>query len=516
MRVFFSVGEPSGDLHGANLVKRLKENGIQCVGYGGPRMQEAGCQLLEDLTQYAVMFLTALKFIPKLWKLYRSTDQFFAKEKIDAVVLIDFPGFNWWIAKAAKRNGIPVYYYGVPQMWAWMPGRVKKLKRLVDHVICKLPFEAPWFSQRGVKAHYVGHPYFDELVNRKLDPEFLAEYDHPTRPLITLLPGSRNQEVKNNLPWLVESAIRIKQQVPDASVAVACFNYHHSEAVREYLAQADLPFDVFVKRTPELIELSTICLACSGSVSLELMYHHKPSIVVYRLSRIQAAFKWLALTCRFITLVNLLAVDDINRSKNKPHDATKPNQEIPFPEFPWVNNPSIPIADLAISWLKNPSELERRRAQLRDLSTRFGQAGATQRAATFILEQLQPIPSKAKMKSEPFAAAAYYRQNNDAATEPAIALNGTHNGIDLDQPIHEEAYDEFEDDWSSAAAAAYQVQKLSPQPLESDLATTPNPERLAAITRPQFTLPKFTLPKSTTKAPTTTTEPHSDSKRRVA
>jgi len=388
MRVFISAGEPSGDLHGANLVKELRAAGVECVGFGGPQMQAAGCLLYQDMMQYAVMFLQALKFIPQLWRHYRQADRVFASGQIDAVVLIDFPGFHWWVAKAAKRHGVPVFYYGVPQMWGWLPGRVRKLRRLVDHVLCKLPFEQPWFAERGVRAHYVGHPYFDELHGRELDQEFLREYGDTQTALVTLLPGSRRQEVWGNLEWLLEAAARIRRELPRASFAVACYHPAHAQYAREMVAAAGLPIDVFVKRTPELIELSTICLACSGSVSLELMYHEKPALIVYRLNLLQMVGKWIVMTCRFITLVNLLATDDIRRSAGRPGEATGGDPRVPYPEFPWYRNPSQPLAELAVAWLRDPDELERRRGQLAALKARFAAAGATARAARYILHEL--------------------------------------------------------------------------------------------------------------------------------
>src|SRR3954470_18114893 len=122
MKIFFSVGEPSGDLHGANLIRELRRRrpDCECVGYGGPRMAAAGCDLHEDLTKLAVMwFLRVLINIHKFLALASRADRYFRHHRPDAVVLIDYPGFNWWIARRAKAHGIPVFYYGVPQMWAW-------------------------------------------------------------------------------------------------------------------------------------------------------------------------------------------------------------------------------------------------------------------------------------------------------------------------------------------------------------------------------------------------------------
>ena len=138
LRVFFSAGEPSGDLHGANLIRQLQArcNGFEAIGYGGPQMAAAGCRLHADLTALAVMwFARALASLHKFWALVVQADKCFQHERPDAVVLIDYPGFNWWIARRAKAHGIPVFYYCPPQIWAWAQWRVRKMRRLADHVL---------------------------------------------------------------------------------------------------------------------------------------------------------------------------------------------------------------------------------------------------------------------------------------------------------------------------------------------------------------------------------------------
>ena len=191
MKIFFSAGEPSGDLHGANLIRELaaRDAGIECVGYGGPRMAAAGCALEEDLTRHAVMgFLNVVGKIPTFLALARRAERYFREQKPDAVVLIDFPGFNWHIARLAKRHGVTVFYYGTPQLWAWASWRVSKMRRWVDHALCKLPFEEAWLRERGCRATHVGHPYFDELRERRLDGAFLDQLCNEPGPLVTLLP----------------------------------------------------------------------------------------------------------------------------------------------------------------------------------------------------------------------------------------------------------------------------------------------------------------------------------------
>ena len=236
MRIFFSVGEPSGDLHGANLIRELqaRDPRIECVGFGGPKMSAAGCNLLVDLTQLAVMwFLRVLLNLPKFWRLVQQADDYFKTNKPDAVVLIDYPGFNWHIARKAQEHGIPVFYYGAPQMWAWASWRINKMRRLVDHVLCKLPFEAKWYQNHGCRATYVGHPYFDEMRQQRLDDAFLSEETRKSGKLVTILPGSRTQEVQDNLKWFLVTAAKIEKQVPGARFAIAAFNEKQAKLARE-------------------------------------------------------------------------------------------------------------------------------------------------------------------------------------------------------------------------------------------------------------------------------------------
>jgi lipid-A-disaccharide synthase len=158
LRVFFSVGEPSGDIHAANLIGQLKRrcDRFEAVGYGGPQMAAAGCQLHADLTRLAVMwFARAVANLDKFWDLASRADRYFRHHRPDAVVLVDYPGFNWWIARRAKVHGIPVFYYTPPQIWAWATWRVSKMRRLADHVLCSLPFEEAWFRGHGCNATFV-------------------------------------------------------------------------------------------------------------------------------------------------------------------------------------------------------------------------------------------------------------------------------------------------------------------------------------------------------------------------
>ncbi|HTN75889.1 MAG TPA: lipid-A-disaccharide synthase, partial [Pirellulaceae bacterium] len=385
MHIFFSVGEPSGDLHGANLIRELKqrEPGVRCVGFGGPKMRAAGVELHEDLTKLAVMwFLRVLLNLHKFWFLYQRAKAYFRDQRPDAVVLIDYPGFNWWIARAAKRHNIPVFYYGAPQMWAWAPWRIHKMRRLIDHTLCKLPFEARWYNEQGCPATFVGHPYYDEMERQQLDDDFVRTIGAEEGRLITLLPGSRTQEVLNNLPWILKAAGRVADKVPDARFAVASFNEKQATIAREMVHAAGIDADVFVSRTPELIHLAHSCIACSGSVSLELLHHKRPTVIIYHVSRLAARIATLFIRVKHITLVNLLADPQpflTGRFQFNPTFASAQRQ--PFPEYPSCEDPSQSLAAHVIEWLTDHQKYQAKVTQLAKLRAEFGHSGASRTAA---------------------------------------------------------------------------------------------------------------------------------------
>ncbi len=389
MKIFFSAGEPSGDLHGANLIRALHKryDGVQAVGYGGPLMAQAGCELHEDLTRYAVMwFLRVLLklhvFIGLLWR----ADRYFRRENPDAVVLIDYPGFNWWIARRAKAHGIPVHYYAPPQIWGWASWRVKKMQRLVDHVYCSLPFEQRWLRERGCQATFVGHPYFDEVRARRLDVDFLREHALQPGPLVALLPGSRDQEVAQNLSTLVNAASQIREKIPQARFIVASFRSEQTKTARDEIKRRQLPIEVHVGRTAEVIHLAECCLAVSGSVSLELLYHTVPTVIVYRISAIAFFVQnWLR-RVKYITLVNLLHADDVFREAGE--DTSQAQSEALFPEYLTRRDPSQDMARHVITWLSEPARREQCVHELELLKQQVAHGGASSTAASLILKSL--------------------------------------------------------------------------------------------------------------------------------
>ena len=380
MNLFFSVGEPSGDQHAAHLIRELQARHpkTRCVGFGGPAMEAAGCQLNFRLTDMAVMGIFAV--IPLLWKFYKVAQQakkYFRENRPDAVVLIDFASFNWWIAKYAKQEGIRVIFYLPPQIWAWADWRIKKIRRYADEVIVGLPFEQQWYADRGVKVEYVGHPFFDEVAEHRTDQHFLECWKSQKFRNVAILPGSRHQEVHDNFPITVEVMQRLHERHPNVRFLVACYREEHRRFCRSYLmAHASrLPVHLVVGKTPEVIQASLCCLMVSGSVSLEVLARGKPAVVQYKTDWFTYLVGRSMVKCRFITLPNLF----VNRAV--------------FPEFIVVGSTAkyvTRITEVLHGWLSVQDRLDAATQDVEQLRADYAKTGATNRTAAYLLQRLEP------------------------------------------------------------------------------------------------------------------------------
>jgi lipid-A-disaccharide synthase len=400
VRIFISAGEPSGDLHAANLIRALRRHfpEAQFLGFGGSRMAEAGASLLYPLVNLAVMwFVNVLLNLFTFIRLVFMADRAFRDERPDAVVLVDYPGLHWWIASRAKARGIPVFYFVPPQIWAWGGWRVRKVRESIDQVLCSLPFEPAWYQARGVSdAVYVGHPYFDELTDRHLDESFLTAQRTKPGSVVAILPGSRTQELVRNLPEMVRAAMKLTRQRADVRFAVACLHERHKAMAEQIIArvtarEAMSPspvIEVYAGRTPELIRLARVAWAVSGSVGLELMVEVLPSVVVYKVKRFDL---WVArqfIKTKYISLVNLLADAEV------------------FPEYLTWRDVTDDLVRWALAWLDESEARARAAEALAKLRLRVAQPGASDRAAERIAAWLRRAGTPSAMENlEP----AFYR-----------------------------------------------------------------------------------------------------------
>ena len=376
--LFFSVGEPSGDLHASNLIAHLRQLDptLSFRGLGGPQMAASGCQVDYELTQLAVVGM--VEVLPKLREFFRVADlaeELLKRDRPRAVVLVDFPGFNWHIAKRAHRLGIPVIYYLPPQLWAWGAWRLKKMRRHVDRVLCNLPFEADWYAARDMQVEYVGHPFFDEVHSRILDARFMQSWNQHDGLQVAVLPGSRSREVEKIWPMQLAAVRELGQRYPRTRFLVAAHRDAQCRTCQRMLTAADkhLNIEFFVGKTSEIIELSDCALMKSGSVSLEIMARGKPAVVTYHASRTFYAIGRCLTRLNSMTLPNMIAGETV------------------MPEFLAVGSTAKATEQViaAMDQLLGDDDARARQSQrLKALAARFAQPGASARAAAAILETI--------------------------------------------------------------------------------------------------------------------------------
>ena len=387
--LFFSVGEPSGDQHAARLISALQSRGSErsggawhIRGFGGPAMQSAGCELDLQLTDHAVVGI--VEVLPKIRQFIGFADQAeaaFRAGEVDGVVLVDFPGFNWHIAKRAKKYGIPVFYYCPPQLWAWGSWRLRKMQRYVDHVISVLPFESDYFSKAGLDTAYVGHPFFDATAEQELDASvmnLLTQRKSASETLVAVLPGSRNHEVHENFPLMLETIRRLHRgsnKLPTTRFAIAAYRDAHCLWCRDQLRpeDRDLPLEFFVGKTSEIIESADCGMMVSGSVSLEMMARNTPAAVIYRVGRITHAIAKRLVRIDSMTLPNLMCPQKV------------------FPELVSVGDkkPAMDFLEGTLRSLIGDTYYRRDLAsKLAGLASRYARPGASEAAADVIRDRM--------------------------------------------------------------------------------------------------------------------------------
>jgi lipid-A-disaccharide synthase len=379
-RIFFSVGDPSGDLHASRLIAAWKsiDPTIAFRGFGGPQMEVAGCRIDLRLTDHAVMGFAEV--LPKLRDFFRFADQaeaIFAEREVDAVVLVDFPGFNWHIAKRAKAKGIPVYYYLPPQLWAWGGWRIGKMRRTVDCVLASLPMEVDYYRKAGMPVVSVGHPFFDHVAQQTLDQRWMADHRPVDRVHVALLPGSRSHEVRHNWPWQLAVLRRLSQTTKTPlHFSVAALKENHARWCQDQCLDLDrsLSISFSVGKTSEILAMADCALSKSGSVSLELMARGVPTAIIYRVSAPTYLIGRTLSPLRSMTLPNLIA------------------GEILMPEFLSVRLGETQIrqvSDAMTPWIEDPQARERQRTRLLELTGRIGAPGASFRAAEALNQLIQ-------------------------------------------------------------------------------------------------------------------------------
>jgi len=372
-RIFISACEPSADAHCAQLITAINQKtpAIEWIGVGGEKMAQAGCQLLENTSQRAAMIYNAFGQVGFYYKLLKRIRAYFNDHKIDLVIVCDSPAFNFHIAKAAKKAGVKVLFYVAPQLWAWAPWRIWKLRRLCDKLACILPFEEEWFGSRKVDAEFVGNPLFDGIDINSQD--CCKDYSgfNAYKAIVALMPGSREAEIKSLWPAMQKVAVKLKWQWPGVTFLAPAADEEKLKLLKSTTIEGfECEFTV-CDVTRSAIR-ADIALVASGSATLQVAAAGCPMVIMYQSSRVlwHLVGRWLVRT-RFFSLVNILA-----------------GKELVAEFMPYFSS-TEPIIRQCNVLLSSRTVLGKTSRELADLARPLATGSASEKVAAMVLEMIE-------------------------------------------------------------------------------------------------------------------------------
>jgi lipid-A-disaccharide synthase len=310
LRLYIIAGERSGDLHGSNLVKSLNKanSSLELRGFGGDEMKRAGVEIFVHYEQLAFMgFIALLTNVFKIFKYLRLCKDDIAQFKPDAIILIDYGGFNRRIAEFGRKNHIKVFYYIPPKVWAWYQSRAFELKRNVDRLFVILPFEKRFFKEKcNWDVDYVGNPVLDAIKSFKSDPDFLRKNEiDRSKKIVALLPGSRKMELKKMVPLMAE----VVKQNPSAQFVVAAVKNLDEQLYAEIKGLENVKF--VYEASYDLLSVASAAIVTSGTATLETAIFKVPQVVVYKMGGVEFQIVSRLVEVEFISLVNLIADKEV-------------------------------------------------------------------------------------------------------------------------------------------------------------------------------------------------------------
>lgn len=368
MRILMIAGEASGDLHGAGVVRELKRRypDSDIYGIGGDKMQSAGMQLIYHIREISVMgFWEVLKHLPIIRSVERAMMMIASVRKPDVVVLIDYPGFNLRFAQKIRHLGVKIVYYISPQVWAWNPGRVKKMKGLIDKMLVVFPFEEEIYKKEGIPVEFVGHPLLESLEEPLGRDEFCKRYDlDPTKPILGLFPGSRKQEVERIFPSMLGAA-RILYGADEVETVVGVAPVMDMEYMKSFLRD-DFPVKLVHHATYDTMSNSDAALVTSGTATLEAACYKTPMVVVYKTSWLTYLIGKFMVKIKNIGLVNIVAGKQV------------------VPEYIQGKVKPFRLAVEAAAMIEDPARKHRIKQELAMIREKLGTKGASSRVADAI------------------------------------------------------------------------------------------------------------------------------------
>ncbi len=372
-KLMIITGEVSGDLIGGSLIRELKslKPDLYVSGIGGDRMKSEGMEVLYHTDQMAFLgFAEVVKHLPFIRKVQKKLIDVIKNEKINCVVLIDYPGFNLSIAKKLKPLGVKVIYYVSPQLWAWAKGRVKKVRRLVDKMLVVFPFEVEFYQKENVNVEYVGHPLVERINQYKFlsRDEFFSKFNlDKQKEILLVMPGSRKQEVKEIFPEVLKAAVKLAQNF-DLQVVVA-----RSKNIEEKYLRKDSSSEKFITiadHNYELMKYSRFGIIKSGTSTLEAGFFALPMIVIYKTNPLTYMIGKQLVKLDRIGMVNIL-LDEMVVPELIQGDANPEN-----------------IFNVASKILSDNQAYENVKIKLGKVKEKLGRDGASKKAALSILEIL--------------------------------------------------------------------------------------------------------------------------------
>jgi lipid-A-disaccharide synthase len=371
-QILITAGEASGDMYAARLAMALRARAdVQLFGMGGPRMRDAGVDLVADCSEVSLVGIVEIaKKYPALKRVWKRILGESTRRKPSLAILTDFPGFHLRLARALKRQRVPVVYFICPQFWAWRPWRANLVRRRFVRGLCIFPFEQQWYRSRGVTADFIGHPLVGNVAARRSRTEFAKDFGlDAAKPIVVLLPGSRAGEIAHHMPPLVQACHLIGKDRQVQFVLALAPGTSKSQ-VAGYI-KPDVPMHVVEDATYDALGAADLAIVSSGTATVEAALMNAPMIVVYRLAPLTAAIaRWLVRTPMF-AMVNLIAGKKV------------------VPELVQKDFTPERVAKQALRLLDSPAAREEMQRGLAEVRTKLGPPGAIDRAADVIVAMLK-------------------------------------------------------------------------------------------------------------------------------